>query len=426
MGVDGTGKPCYNKEKSAVAGGKREADEVTEEKRTLVEFYDREHMENVISLLNGTYTHVVYVYFLNANEPDCNGRETLTRFIRERFGLTPGFLEIPRHCMECAVESFRTLTSLGGRYDFDVTGGSPVFVAAAGMVLAEDTLGRITLHEYDTARGTCVFRAPSDAPPPLPAASRELTVSQVLAMRGIPVLEKEKPVRYDLERDDLRGVILRLWKALRHHLRAWNSFCILPTESEAKDGYVQMKKRVNVNTEKSCQELLDVLMLEGLVSHRDRYVKENETWISFRLNIPGSAAFLCSKGGNLLEMMTYLTAVDSGLTADCCTGIKLDWDGCSQSWGSNPFNEIDVVMTVGHIPYFISCKSTAGENEYLYEIMTMTRHFGGRYAVAMLVSASATNQAFRTRAKEMGVVLIDGVKKMTAEEFSRCLKDALK
>ena len=49
-------------------------------------------------------------------------------------------------------------------------------------------------------------------------------------------------------------------------------------------------------------------------------------------------------------------------------------------------HEVDVVVTHGHIPVFISCKNTRLENEHLYEIATMTRHYGGRYARAAIVS----------------------------------------
>jgi len=395
------------------------------EHRTLVEFYDREQLENVVSLLHGVYSEVVYVYFLHADEPTRRDRERLETFVRARFGLQTRFLAVAEHSVLGALEQFRKLTAGGGGYDFDLTGGSSVFIAAAGALMAERKDGSIALHEYDVKSGRHLYRCPPGTEEVPAAETCQMTVSQVLALRGIPVLDKGRPIHYDLERDDLRGGILRLWETLRENLRAWNSFCTLQTNIEILPSGVKMEKRVNSNTERSCQQLLDILSRAGLVSRRERLEREGEIWISFRFHIPESACFLCSKGGNLLEMLTYLTAVDSGLTTDRCTGIELDWDGYVKRWGSNPFNELDVVMTVGHIPWFASCKSTAGENEYLYEIMTMTRHFGGAYAVPMLVSASRTNQSFRTRAKEMGIVLIDGVQKMTAEEFAGRMKQAL-
>ena len=55
----------------------------------------------------------------------------------------------------------------------------------------------------------------------------------------------------------------------------------------------------------------------------------------------------------------------------------------------------------------------------------MTRHYGGAYAIPVMVSTDEGKDGVRARAKEMNVVLIDTVKEMTVETFSKAVQKAL-
>ena len=80
-------------------------------------------------------------------------------------------------------------------------------------------------------------------------------------------------------------------------------------------------------------------------------------------------------------------------------------------------NEFYVLVISGRIPYFISCKNTQVKNEFLYEILTITRHFGGRYAVPALATTALCTDTIRTRAQEMGILLIDHLSVLAADKF---------
>lgn len=70
-------------------------------------------------------------------------------------------------------------------------------------------------------------------------------------------------------------------------------------------------------------------------------------------------------------------------------------------------NEIDVLTLTGNIPTFISCKSGRMDGyqalHVLYELETVTRKFGGRYARKVLVLCSSLNEVYHSRADEMGI-----------------------
>ena len=391
--------------------------------RTLVEFYDSEYLENVVALLCGDYTAVTYVYFRHANEPDLADRQRLLAFIQERFGFAPRFLEIPETSMDAALTSFRRLAA-ESPCDFDITGGSSLFIAAAGALLAELGRERVWIHEYDVPAGRRKFCFPVDAHNDTQRGPNPLTVSEVMALRGVRMLDSETPIRYAMN-TELRGEIIRLWEAVRSQLRAWNSFSVLPAEYTQTWSGLLVEKRMDSRQYSGMQPLLDNLSRAKILSDRNTWVKGGQTFLSFRLNVPDAAFVLYQKGGNLLELLTCLAVEDSGRFHDCCTGVKLDWDDRGARGYVDPFNELDVVMTKGHIPYFVSCKNTAVENDYLYEIMTMTRHFGGAYAVPVLVSSAENGSALHVRAEEMGIVLLDGVGGLTAAQFTKKLHHAL-
>jgi hypothetical protein len=167
-----------------------------------------------------------------------------------------------------------------------------------------------------------------------------------------------------------------------------------------------------------------VIANKQILRSEERMRIEGKDYQIFDLNVPSQAHLLYQKAGNLLEMYCSLGAVKAGCFHDCQVGVMLDWDREDGNSADDVRNEVDVVLTCGHIPIFISCKNTQIENEYLYEIKTMARRFGGRYAVPAIVSTARHKQPIRDRAKEMGIVLLDEVHRLTLAQFSDRLGQA--
>lgn len=391
------------------------------ENRMLVEFYDSEDLKNVISLLCGEYSAATYVYFRHVGEPDNGVRERLSRFVRGRFGFTPRFLEIPENSIAAALEHLQSLTKFGF-CDIDITGGAPVFVAAAGALQMKLGCDRVGIHEYNVSTGRCTFCCPERSG--VQSTAESLTVTELLKMRGIRMLKSEAPIRYEMN-GELRDEILRLWEAVRGDLQAWNLLATCSGHTEKTPTALLMEKKMNKRQYSELKPMLEKLAVAGILSDLKKWSKDESIMVSFRLDVPQSAHVLYQKGGNLLELLTCLAVQNSGCFADCCVGVMLDWDDSDGRGAIGPCNELDVVATRGYIPCVISCKNTAVENEYLYEVMTMARHFGGRYAVPALVSTAENKPNIRARAAEMGVILIDGVGKLTAAEFEKRLRTAL-
>ena len=394
--------------------------------KILVEFYDTECIENIVTLLYGdTYAKVVYVYFEAANIPTPEDRDALKGYVRSNFNTAVEFLEVRDNTLECALKIFRKLTGDGKTYDFDITGGSSVFIAAAGALAAGDTQGRIALHECDPRTGRFTFRFPETDAPRQGEQKGLLTAENLFALRGCRVLYPERKIRYRLDRDDLRGEIIRLWEVVRREMKAWNTFTVLSTRMVWESDAFRAEKKLSAKQRAICRPLLEKLQEREIITDLREAEHKGGAVITYRLHVPQSAAFLYDKGGNILEMMTYAAAMDCGCFRDGCTGVSLDWSEKKKSVSANPYNELDVVLMRGHIPCFVSCKSAEVENDYLYEIMIMARHYGGRYAVPALITATSCNAYLHARAREMGIVLIDDAGEWDAGRFTWNLERAL-
>lgn len=383
--------------------------------RTLVEFYDREPLENIMSLLCGSYDRVVFISFAGDDAPDGEERRTLFQWVRKRAGASCRFLPVKEHTIAGGLAALRELLAADGALDIDITGGSTVFIAAAGALQAEAGEERVIVREYVPSTGACCYPAGQSG------TIDGLKMEELLELRGISLLSGGNPIRYDLMKNRLQEDLLRLWEAVRGCLRAWNSFCATASEFYREGGGMRMERQMAQRELEACAPVLDRLEKAGILHDRREQREHGRVTVSGWLDIGHRNAFLYEKAGNLLELIMYRAAWESGLVTDCCTGVRLDWDGEFRR-GGNTNNEIDLVLMRGHLPCFVSCKNTNVTKEYLYEIMVMARHFGGRYAVPMVFSSMRTGDAVRIRAEEMGVVLLDNLGRLSADGIVDALR----
>ena len=147
--------------------------------------------------------------------------------------------------------------------------------------------------------------------------------------------------------------------------------------------------------------------------------------------------------GKLFELILYYKLKNCGYFSDVQTGVKISWDSnnltledlvadnveCSGAYGYNNYlksfkkardkffsmqndigttNEIDIVLTTGMIPTFISCKTSKSVgNGELYEIASIAEHFHAKPVLAVTKDLEReSSNLLMLRAKQMGVSLI--------------------
>ena len=383
--------------------------------RILIEFYDPDFLENIASLFGESFDRIVYICpkeTENLEQP----RITLTNFIYHRLHIRPEFIRLAGHPMISVLERLEELTEGAADYVFDITGGSPEFIAAMGFFTARHPEKSITIRQYDVERGTLRFTYPGD----LVEEKRmqlPLSLEEIIALSGSSIRARNDVIRYDLDSGRLREDILTLWDSVHTAMRSWNSFSILPDagSTDRQDGL--FAKRVHPGAVAHFETIADRLCQAGMMS--DVSTRETSAGITafYRLHTDPRSRFLFEKGGNLMEMVCYLTAVESEAFGDCCVSVEMDWDKSKKDTVAAPYNEVDLLLLHGHTPVFASCKSTEAENDHLYEISVMARHYGGIYAKPVLLSGAKNSQTIRNRAKEMGIIFLDDICSKSADEL---------
>lgn len=112
--------------------------------------------------------------------------------------------------------------------------------------------------------------------------------------------------------------------------------------------------------------------------------------------------------GVWLELYIYKTAQKCGCFDDVQISVVVDWNGITDE-KFNTINELDVVLTCGVSPVFISCKSGVPSTTALNEIKTLTELFGGVSAKGVLVTMcdlKKASPAAYQRAVDMGIHII--------------------
>lgn len=384
----------------------------------LIELYDAGSLENIISLEEGRYTQAVYLYFTGAEAPTDERIDTLRAFIRRRFRIPTEFIPVRERSISAVCRVLDRILSGGARCVVDLTGGDELFSAAAGRYAALHDEGCIVMQQMDLHRGTLRFRHPAGGPA---AAAPLLTVKECVALQGAVVMHSSS---YDPADTLLEQEILRLWDAVKDDPRHWNHFCSLSGSSRAQHGGRMEKCVASQHEQESYDAVAGHLRRCGILQEERRETVKGRPYQTFSLNVPKSARTLYRKGGNLLELYCALAVCRAGRFRDCQVSVSLDWDSRIRRHAPDVRNEVDVMMVYGHIPVLISCKNTKLENEYLYEIMIMARHYGGRHARPVIVSSVENLPNIRLRAEEMGILLIENVQALTLEEFTERFRAA--
>ena len=397
--------------------------------KTLVEFYDSENLENIFPLLSNTYDKVLFVSFKDENPADFAKQNlALLSFIKGRMPqLSVDFCEINEKKFTQIVASLSSLIDDNNAYDFNLTGGSEIVIAAIGHVVATSHNKNLSIHQYDIKSGKTVFRHPDYTVLHRELSAPKLSVNELISLQGSTINLKKSILRPDINKNGLSAEITRLWNAVKDCHKSWNTFCSIPYTTTKYQNYLNMTKEVFGQKHHAAYKTISDRLKKAGIMKNERAVKRgNVTIFTFTIDSYENAHFLYEKAGNLLEMYSYAAALDCGAFTDACVGVPVDWDGIITQDNTEPTNEIDLFLSTGHIPVCVSCKNCQVTSEYFYEIFSIAAHYGGQYAIPMIISTVKNLPSIQKRAKAMGILLIDNVAKITSSEFKQRLASSIR
>ncbi len=356
---------------------------------TIVEFFDREIIDNAMGML---CLHPERAVILYTGEKDYSFFEALER-IKRRLGIECEVIAegVNTSSVEAVTKKLEELVKRFPDCDFDVTGGNDIMLVAIGDVARRFNL---PLHTVDVKKGT-VKGVNSDTE--YTVYPVELTVEELIALHGGRCLREERLKETYLWKRDAKSedAIEKVWEICRNDPSAWNN--AIGTLKGYRDDKNNNLVKVRVRLEKA-----------GLVRRggNNALVYKNDV-----------VKYLLSRQGTALEMYTYIAAKSAEYFNDGQSGVVIDWRGRREVE-----NEIDVLLVRGATGYFISCKNGLVDSNELYKLNTVANRFGGKYAEKIVVmSQFEPDISFIERANELGIRLVKNAKHLSKKDFAKRL-----
>lgn len=408
---------------------------------TIIEFFDKNAVENVLSALCCQPDQVLFV---GHNRTQMEKHiEKYRRVLRDR-GLTVNLLpakSLNRNKLTSIVEELSKSVETYGDCDFNLDGGEDLYLVAVGMV-AQKYPNRVRLHRFNVRNNT-VIDCDADGVDHM-TAPISLDVRENIQIYGGRVVEASEHINgtYPWEftpvfRQDLQ----KLWEISLRYRNHWNN-CI-NTMSWAMREMPQTDPRMF-----QCKQSV---VEPAMIRENDRYrislpilyALEQENLISW-LQIQGDeiefvfkstqVKMALSKAGQVLELMATMAALDATeddgtpVYNDVACGVLIDWDGTIEPVGDvDVANEVDVMLMKGAVPVFVSCKNGGMEPEELYKLETVALRFGGEYARMVLIAPQLDRMGdkgkyIRARAEDMEIRVVDDFETMPYERMKKEMK----
>lgn len=400
--------------------------------KTLIELFDTCQVENVIAGLSFLPEKIVFVGFkeIMTEKRKCD----LEKFFKMRgIDIKLEFEIVGRYDYIGIYDKLNSIIDRNEDCCFDLTGGKELVLTAMGAVSA---MRNLPMLQFDI-REDKLLRVNNCNGIPDPTKN-SMTIAESVVMNGGAIVTDEKDdFQWDMNAD-FKKDIEKIWGICKRNCGLWNR---LSTVFENMERYGRVdsnfKVSVNISHMRNCHQdtfqdmrTIDMLKKDGLIFD---YEQVDDT-LSFRYK--NAQVHQClSKAGNILELYTYKTALEIVGNApdyydDIDIGVFVDWDGVIHNEESNEKdtrNEIDIILMRGLIPVFISCKNGEVRKEALYELNTVAERIGGEYAKKILlttyISSDRDSREFiLQRARDMKIAIIEGVDKMTRNEFATVLR----
>ena len=406
---------------------------------TIVEFFDKDAIENIVSTLLCEPERVIFV---GSKKSDMERAIEVYKRIAEEGNIQVEFdcRPVNHNDMPAIIRTLSAIVEECGECTFDLTGGEDLYLAAVGAVF-HNYPDKVQLHRFNIRNGRLYD---CDADGRVEETVRDsISCGELIgAFGGRIVTCEDKPngtFTWDYT-EDFKEDIWAMWRICCRNILAWN------TQINALDGINEWQQlppeelNITVNKDlagealphrgKTCAFLYEVLRpLEEQALISNLSMKGDYLSLTFKNE---QVKRCLTKAGQILEVLISMLALeqsddaDEPLYDDVMTGVLIDWDGPAETHPTDVENEIDVVLMKGLMPVFVSCKNGFVKTEELYKFNTVADRFGGKYVVKVLIASDltrfGTEEDLRARAEEMNICLVTGLTDLDERELRRVVQ----
>ncbi len=405
---------------------------------TVIEFFDKASIENVLSALLCGPERVV---FIGDSTKRMKRSLEAYRKVLEGRGLQVELLchGVRKNDLNAIVEVLTAIVEQESDCVFNLDGGEELYLVAVGMV-AQKFPDKVRLHRFNV-RSNSIVELGSDGTDRL-SGPIELSISENIRIYGGSVVgwdsHADGTVDWQFD-EDFRRDLEAMWKICRRDPKDWNNMintldCVSERVAQPEgDGFRAEGKSARAALKRTGDryvvepEILKALEKAGVI--RNLNIWDDTVEFDFKNR---QVRKCLTKAGQVLELVVHAAALDARdgdgnpMYNDVSSGVYIDWDAHLEPDGqADVSNEIDVMMMKGAVPVFISCKNGFVDVDELYKLSHVAYRFGGQYARKVLVATRLDDQSsgkyIRARAEDMGIRVIEDLADMDPGQRSRLM-----
>ena len=402
---------------------------------TVIEFYDRNDIENITSVLLLRPERIVFV-----GDSKKQIRRAIARYepILAARGITTEMeaCSVNRNDLASIVTTLSGLVEEHGECLFDLAGGEEFFHLAVG-ILMERYGNRVSVHRLNLENS--VLTTATAAATDRRTERLSITVDEYIALyNGRVITAPNEPVHtYPWElTDELRADVDLMFEICRQNEALWNATAtmlgFLTCDSPGKLSYEISIKRATAEIARKnhrfnlSESIMGPLAKAGLIR---RSLIAGVLSLEFK----NEAIKRClTIAGQVLELSVAMLMRDlktddgAPLYSDVRVGAVIDWAPDEGGELIRTLNEIDVIAMKDGIPIFISCKNGDFTTEECYKLRTVAAKFGGALARTVIVATETARLGprllhLRARAEEMGIRLVEIEDEMSQADLARLM-----
>lgn len=380
---------------------------------TVIEFFDEDPIENLITCINYQFDKVLYFGHKDSMTQE---RVRITRDSLKRIcNITEvEFIELSKKSLDRVVEILEREVNEEKKQKnqcfFDLTGGEGLILVAMGIL---STKYETPMHRYDIWSGELTVFGNKEGmriDEAVPSKEVKLSLDDMIAMwDGVINYRQQKMAKSHLEEKEFIADFNKIWSVAGRDAKKWNTFSGI-FKRFAGDENENLTVTAPVKELDKCIRQYDALTRRGAIAMlhelNDLGILEHVKTDNEKLRYKFKNAIVKEcllDAGCALELHTYYEMKNSGRYSDCRVGVHIDWDGKIGGKEQDVINEIDVLALEGYIPVFISCKNGKVNQMALYELDAVASRFGGRYVRKEMRAGQEMSEAYANRAREMQI-----------------------
>lgn len=418
---------------------------------TLIEFFDKTPVENILSSLALKPDKVVFV--TPESRKAIRAVPLYQKILNGRgIHLEMRVKSIAKNDLEAIVAAlYDIISDPSDDYVIDISGGDEGALVALGIILGSTDL-RVSAFRMNAVsrRGVWFEIKPKseNANDGRRAISRTvidysghsqvcLTVQENILLHGGRIygesctFRKGDPVCRDID---------ELWKICRRDCSGWNAKInrfsgSVSLYADGKDLYSVANDDIGRKGGVD-RDLWKSFVDGGYIKIDEKYTGRGVTVFRYKSK---PIQDCLTKAGSLFEYYTYKTALKCERNGEpvydsATTGIILGWNEDIDTTR----NEIDVMLMAGMVPVFVSCKNGDVGTDELYKLNTVAKKFGSGYARCALAataffdpqdraySGEAASANIKGRADDMNVRVIGAINRMSEKDFSDAIANLVR